>query len=241
MKNYLQETPILDFHQPVFNKLIKGRDWTERDLFAKIQAVYDFVQNEIVFGYNESDDSRASRILQDGYGQCNTKTSLAMALFRKLKIPCRFHGFMVDKSVQRGVVDGLLYQLAPQQIIHSWTEIHFKNRWINLEGFILDRPYLRSVQQRFQNIKGAFCGYGVAADNLHNPPVAWQGDHTYIQNRSIVQDLGIFDAPDDFYQQYGTNLTGVRRFLFQYLVRHLMNRNVGCIRASGKETIYTKI
>ncbi|MFZ5570515.1 MAG: transglutaminase-like domain-containing protein [Thermodesulfobacteriota bacterium] len=233
---YLQETGILDFHHPVFERLGDDRGWPGLDDFHKIQAVHGFVQNEIAFGYNESDDMRASAILKDGYGQCNTKTTLAMALFRKLGIPCRCHGFLVDKSVQRGVINGVLYRLAPRRIIHSWTEIHFQDRWINLEGFILDKGYLQCLQQRFQGIQGPFCGYGVAVNNLQNPPIIWQGEHTYIQHESIVADLGVFDSPDLFYRQHGANLAGMRRLLFKQVVRHMMNRNVRRIRESGKET-----
>ncbi|MBI5590092.1 MAG: transglutaminase domain-containing protein [Deltaproteobacteria bacterium] len=235
MMAYLRETEILDFNQPEFNRLSDGRGWMKLDPYNKIRVVYEFVQNEIAFGYNASDDIRASRIFRDGYGQCNTKTALSMALFRKLEIPCRFHGFMVDKSVQRGVISGVLYLLAPRRIIHSWTEVYFQDRWVNLEGFILDKSYLQSLQHRFQRIKGPFCGYGVAAKNLQNPQVDWQGDHTYIQNESIVLDLGVFDSPDDFYRQHGANLRGVRGLLFKYGVRRIMNRNVQRIRKSGKE------
>ncbi len=241
MMTYLQETGILDFSQPVFNRLSDSRGWKGLDPFNKIQAVYDFVQNEIAFGYNESDDIQASSILGDGYGQCNTKTSLSMALFRKLEIPCRFHGFKVDKSVQRGVINGLLYILAPKHIIHSWTEIYFQNRWINLEGLILDKSYLQNLQHRFQSFKGPFCGFGVAAENLQNPPIDWQGDHTYIQDQSIVLDLGLYDSPDVFYRQHGTNLRGIRRSMFKHVARHIMNRNVKRIRESGKEATCTKI
>ncbi len=39
--------------------------------------------------------------MKDGYGQCNTKGTLFMALFRSVDIPCRFHGFTIDKKLQK--------------------------------------------------------------------------------------------------------------------------------------------
>ena len=45
---------------------------------------------------------------------------------------------------------GIAYLLAPRSIIHSWVEIRYEARWINLEGFILDTPYLASLQRRLK-------------------------------------------------------------------------------------------
>ena len=43
------------------------------------------------------------KVLADGYGQCNTKGTLFMALLRACNIPCRVHGFTIDKKIaERG-------------------------------------------------------------------------------------------------------------------------------------------
>lgn len=99
----------------------------------------------------------ASRVLADGIGQCNTKGTLLMALLRAVGIPCRFHGFTIDKPLQKGAITGVAYRLAPQRIIHSWVEVLLDGRWLVLEGFILDAPYLASLQRRFPEAR-RFCG-----------------------------------------------------------------------------------
>jgi len=71
------------------------------------------VRDEIAVGYNESDDLIASRVLADGIGQCNTTGTLLMALLRAVGIPCRFHGFTIDKALQKGAITGFAYWLAP--------------------------------------------------------------------------------------------------------------------------------
>ena len=43
----------------------------------------------------------------------------------------------------------------------------------------------------------------------------------------------VFDTPDDFYDQHGANLSGLKQFAFKHLVRRLMNANIARIR-SGK-------
>ena len=148
----LQATAILDYDHPAVQDLISGRKWRELPTCERIGAAYEFVRDEIKFGYNKSDDLKASQVLQEGIGQCNTKANLLMALLRALGISCRLHGFTIDKNLQKGAVTGLFYLLSPRNIIHSWVEVFHERKWIILEGFILDKPYLsnsrRSSTQR---------------------------------------------------------------------------------------------
>ena len=230
MNPLLAATPLLDFHHPDIEALLARRGWHALPLRERIGAVYDFVRNEIPFGYNEGDELPASRVLADGLGQCNTKGVLLMALLRAVGVPCRFHGFTIHKALQKGAVTGLAYLLAPRSIVHSWVEVALDGRWLNLEGFILDDAYLGRLQQRFAGAR-AFCGYGAATPDLMNPGVQWCGRDTYIQKDGINHDFGVFDSPDAFFARHGSNLSGFRRWLFRHVVRHRMNRNVQRIRA----------
>lgn len=227
---YLKETELLDYKRPVLIKLVKERKWKNLTEFQRIGAIYDFVQNDIDFGYNESDEIPASKVLNDGYGQCNTKGTLLMALLRSVGIPCRFHGFTIDKQLQKGAITGLPYLLAPKNIIHSWVEIYYQEKWLNLEGFILDKNYLNKLQCTFPDITGSFCGYGVATTDFRNPQIEWKGADTYIQKEGITHDFGIFDDPDSFYKAHGSNLSGAKAILYKHIVRKLMNLNVSKIR-----------
>lgn len=229
---YLGMTRLLDFGDPALVELAHSRAWLGLAEFDRVGAIYDFVRKEIGFGYNDSDDIPASRVLADGYGQCNTKATLLMALLRLCRVRCRLHGFTINKRLQKGVLTGIAYALAPRHIIHSWVEVPLRGKWSNLEGFILDDDYLRAVQHRFAAVEGSFCGYAVATPDLKNPCVEWTGSDTYIQREGITRDFGVFDSPDDFYSRHGANLTGVRRFLFRHVVRNSMNRNVARIRGS---------
>jgi transglutaminase-like putative cysteine protease len=231
MHPLLAATPLLDIHHPEIESLVASRGWRNLSPYDRIGAVYDFVRNEIAFGYNEGDELPASRVLADGIGQCNTKSTLLMALLRAVGIPCRFHGFTIDKPLQKGAITGLAYWLAPQRIIHSWVEVSLEGRWIALEGFILDAPYLASLQRRFPQAR-RFCGFGAATPDLSAPGVEWRGQDTYIQKEGIADDFGVFDSPDAFYARHGSNLSGLKRWLYERVIRHAMNRNVARVRAS---------
>lgn len=225
-------TALLDFGSPSVQSLVTRRAWAELPEAARIGAVYDFVRDEIPFGYNDSDDIPASAVLADGFGQCNTKTTLLMALLRAAGVECRFHGATIDKALQRGVMVGPFYRFAPRSILHSWAEVHFDGRWVGLEGVILDREYLDGLRAVTGRTGGAFLGFGVGTEDLAHPPVAWCGTDTRIQATGVDHDFGVFDDPDAFYRVHGVNARGVKGWLYRTIMRPAMNARVRRIRAA---------
>ncbi len=91
--NYLRETKILDYSSEQIQLLVEGRGWKSSPEVKRVKAIYNFVKDEILFGYNVDDSVKASRVLKDGYGQCNTKGTLFMAFLRVCGIPCRITWF----------------------------------------------------------------------------------------------------------------------------------------------------
>ncbi|GAA5317058.1 MAG: transglutaminase-like domain-containing protein [Candidatus Pelagadaptatus aseana] len=231
--DYLKTTSMLDFEHPSIRALISEKGWQRLSKYDATGEIYKFVRDDILFGYNADDTITASQVLKDGYGQCNTKGTLLMALLRAVDIPTRFHGFTIYNELQKGAIPNYLFGFAPDRIIHSWVEVFLNERWINLEGYILDRPYLKKVQTAFSSQCTQFSGFGISTNSLQNPPIDWQGEDTYIQSEGIADDFGVYSQPDDFYQGYGSNLSGIKKWLFRYLLRHLMNLNVKRIRAKG--------
>lgn len=231
--DYLKETRILNYSDSLIQNLIDSRDWRSLDTIEKVKSIYNYVRDEILFGYNSSDSIRASQVLIDGYGQCNTKATLLMTLLRAVDVPNRIHGFTIDKALQKGAISGVWCRLAPKNILHSWVEVYVNRRWYYLEGVILDKKYLEKLQQKYSSTKKEFCGYGVYTDNFLNPPIDWNLNNTYIQEKGINQDFGLFDTPDDYYQAYMQELGRLKRFVFRKIVRKRMNKNVNRIRSKS--------
>ncbi len=230
MDCYLNETPMLDFSDESIQKLIESRKWRDLDEFYRLRAIYNYVRDEILFGYNTDDGIPASKVLHDGCGQCNTKGTLFMALLRSCGIPCRIHGFTIDKKLQKGAMTGLVYKSAPQDIFHSWVEVYFEGTWYELEAFILDRKYLSKLQARNGDCGGPFCGYGVAVADFRHPVIDFNRNNTYIQSEGITQDFGVYDSPDELLLEHHQQMSAVKAFLYRNIGRHLMNRNVRKIR-----------
>lgn len=229
-------TPLLDYRAPSIQTLIADRGWRDLPAFDQIGALHDFVRNEIRFGYNLSDLRAASLVLADGYGQCNTKSVLMMALLRALGLSCRMHGFTIAKALQRGVVPELVYPIVPNNIVHSWVEVWFDGRWVKLEGFILDDGVLSALQKQFPD-RNSLCAFGAGTDRLQKPEVTWTGADTYIQQKGINQDFGLFDSPDQFFAKHPQDLTGLRGVMFRQVLRHWMNVRVRRIRSGHRYSL----
>lgn len=215
MNRYIQETDMLDYSDIHIQRLIQDKDWLELSDFDRIKAIYNYVRDEILFGYNIDDSIPASKVLADGYGQCNTKGTLFMALLRACNIPCRVHGFTIDKKLQKGAMTGLVYRSAPKNVLHSWVEIFFEDIWYELEAFILDNSYFSKLQQAHIDCVGAFCGYGVAVKDFQHPVIDFDRNNTYIQSEGINQDFGIYDCPDDFLKEHRQEMSVIKAFAYR--------------------------
>lgn len=230
MEKYLKETTMLDYSNENIHQLIQSRKWNQLDTFDCLREIYNYIRDEILFGYNVDDSIKASKVLSDGFGQCNTKGTLFMALLRACDIPCRVHGFTIDKELQKGAMTGFVYKNAPQNVFHSWVEVYFEDKWYELEAFILDKLYLEKLQKINSNCTGAFCGYGVAVKDFRNPVIDFNRNNTYIQSEGINQDFGVYDCPDDLLKEHHQEMSPVKAFAYRNLGRHLMNHNVNRIR-----------
>lgn len=229
-KEYLEETKMLNYSDQQLKFLVSLKKWLDLDDFHKIKSIYEFVQNDILFGYNASDMLKATQVLNEGMGQCNTKATLLMALLRSVNIPCRLHAFNVTKDFQRGATSKLISLLAPKYILHTWVEVFYQDKWIALEGVITDKKYLEAIQKKFINQNGIFKKYAIATNDLKNTSIDWDGKDTFIQKEAIAYDYGVFSSPDVFFSTHSQHLSKLKNFIYVHLIRKIMTKNVCKIR-----------
>ena len=55
MEQYLRETSMLNFSATNIQQLIYDRQWGNMDSYNRIKQIYNFVRDEILFGYNVDD------------------------------------------------------------------------------------------------------------------------------------------------------------------------------------------
>ena len=123
-----------------------------------------------------------------------------------------------------------VYRNAPKSIFHSWVEINFENQWYELEAFILDKTYIKKLQEQNSECTGAFCGYGVAVKDFRNLIIEFDRNNTYIQSEGINQDFGVYDCPDELLKEHHQEISAFKAFAYRHIGRHLMNRNIRKIR-----------
>ncbi|MFP4287221.1 MAG: transglutaminase domain-containing protein [Candidatus Izemoplasmataceae bacterium] len=229
-KTYLEETNLVNFNHESIQNLIHSSNWNGFNTYDKIDAIHHFVRDEIEFGYNHKDAMKASDVLAKRYGQCNTKSILLMALLRAVNIPCKIEAFYVKSDFQMELFPKLIRPLAPKRFLHTRVLVDYKNQWIPLEGFILDKPYIKSIQQMHITHQGKFYGYAIATPDLFNLSIDWQGKETKIQKDAITENLGIFDDPDRLFDHLQQKLSIPKMIIYRYIIRHMLNRRVKKIR-----------
>ncbi len=228
---YLEPSHLVDHTHRDIVQLISSKGWdTIKTKAELIGEVYTFVRDEIAYGYTTSFSIPASQVLSKGYGNCITKSTLLMALLRAAGIPCRFHAMTIRKVIFRGLLPKLSYKLVPKHPHHAWIEILYNNRWLAMEGHIVDKPYLLKLQAKFPDYMGSFYGYGIAVLNFRNPDNRWNEDNTYVQNQAIEEDLGIFDTPDAFFAQYPESAAYTQSLRYQAVIRRRLNRSIMAVR-----------
>ncbi len=230
MEKYLKNTDMLNFYEQKIVNLINCQKWNELNEFDKIAKIYDYVQNNILLGYNKYDNLTTTQVLADGIGQCNTKATLLMALLRAVGVPCRLHGTMVTKVFQKSLMPQFMANLAPPLIVHTWVEVYYQGEWLSLEGVITDKAYIVGLQKLFPQHKGEFFDYAVAVKDFKNLQIDWNGTNTTIQQMAVIKDLGIFDTPDEFYSIYKQTYKGIKKFFYEYIGRKIMTNKVAKIR-----------
>ncbi|GGH14374.1 transglutaminase domain-containing protein [Paenibacillus segetis] len=230
MKSYLCETQLLDYKQSVIEDLIDSRQWRQIESSQElISEVYNFVRNEIKFGYNRGDALTASEILGDGLGQCNTKN----ILLRGVGVPCRIQGFTIDKTMQKGALTGVTYRLAPKKIIHAYTEVFYNQEWLALEGVIVDDQLLSQTKSHLSDQGDKLLGYGVSVKKSDGFNTCFYGKSTYIQFASVIDHLGTYNSPDELFQQYSNNRLKFKMWIFNTFMRRRINTNLQKIRDYG--------
>jgi len=52
MEQYLKATSLLDYNHPFIKNLIQEKEWHKLSDIGKVKQIYNFVRDEIQFGYN---------------------------------------------------------------------------------------------------------------------------------------------------------------------------------------------
>jgi len=123
LNEYLQPTDLVDFNTQIVKQ--KALELTENSVLEseKVKDIYHFVRDEIPYTFTHN-LQKASDVLKEGVGQCNTKTTLTIALLRAINIPARYHCGSISKNLFENTIPKWAYPLTPESIPgHCWAEV----------------------------------------------------------------------------------------------------------------------
>ncbi len=153
---------LADYDHPIVKDTAQRLTQSEVTCSLKLRRLFLFVRDEIRFAFPiEGDFVKASDTIQLGYGQCNTKATLFLALCKATGIPARIHFSLITKDIQKGFFTGLAYWLMPDEISHSWIEVEIDGRWTRIDTFINDLPLFEAAKIELER-RGWSVGYSVA-------------------------------------------------------------------------------
>lgn len=200
----LEPTPLLDYHEAtVVAFRNEALERAPKNTIAQLRALYTAI-TKLPLGYNRSDDIPASEVLRDGYGQCNTKTILLIALARSAGIPARLHAYNLTKEIQRGRHYAWLVFFMPSTTVFFWPEFFVGGKWVPLEKLVHEKTK-----------KWTSCPFDGARYSL-----------TPVLEETVVEDHGVFASPDEFFVDHLPTVYGWRRVGFWLIGRSLMNKKL---------------
>ncbi len=226
-----QIQPLADYQNPTVCEVAHTLTQNESEIAGKVLRIFNFVRDEIKFGFpREGDWVAASKTLQIKIGQCNTKSTLFLALCKALNIPARIHFSLIKREIQHGVFPAFLYIFLPKKLSHSWIEVEIDQQWIQIDGYIDDLIYFRSARNKLTK-SGWNIGFAIACEGAALSPDLNLKQKKFVQMCAVIEDHGVWDEPVEYYQSnlYKNRLGMMRQFLYRLLIP-LVNVRIEKIR-----------
>lgn len=229
----LSPTALVDSDHPDVAETAARITSGARDDVERAVRLHDFVRDEILFGWApEFDRYRASEVLRDRIGFCNTKSTLLAALLRASGVPARIH----CATIHRKILDGLIRPPQPY-VDHAYVEAWLEDRWLGFDSYNLDRPLHAAAMARCR-AEGRAAGYGVHARGT----ASWDGRSPAFSQ--FLDDGSVPDLSDEDFGCYvdldafkatgrGRNVANLpARLAIRFLTRSA-NRRVSALRGGG--------
>jgi hypothetical protein len=192
---YLAPTPMCDHNHPLIQECARSIVADGQTEQEKAALIFGYVRDTIRFGIAFS-QSKASQILQRGYGECVTKTNVQVALLRTVGIPARMRWVMAESKVLAGLIAPFMLRSMKAEASHFWAQCYLGDRWISCEGLFDEPLYCGMLRQGL-----------ITKEQI--PTIDWDGEHDLeILTPWITGDRGVVASADDAVRAYQNNDEG---------------------------------
>jgi hypothetical protein len=168
---------------------------TERE---KAIALHDYVREKVKFGFNKYFDATPpDYTLSFGYGHCNPKSRLMVAIFRAAGFESYQHFVVLPKEILKDAVPPSRFWMIPAELSHSYVEVEVEGTWCAIDSFIIDTPLLKGAQARLAQ-EGRSLGYGVRPDSVNT----WDGGSdafSQFEQGMMIEDHGRVDDLEAYF------------------------------------------
>lgn len=230
---YLEPTDLVDFNTQIVKQ--KAFELTQNSVSEceKVKNIYHFVRDEIPYTFTHN-LQKASDVLKEGVGQCNTKTTLTIALLRAINIPARYHCGSISKNLFENIIPKWAYPLTPELIPgHCWTEFFFNNKWTAIENVVDLKMYEGIQNKMIDEVQKESIGCGLSADKFQKE---WDGQTDILmQDGALVEDLGTFSNADEYLAKAERFLNPIKYWIKKNVVRNAMNKKLEELRTYEKK------
>ena len=225
---------LANYSHPVVKNTAERLTQNEVTTRGKIEKLFYYVRDEIKFGFlPEVDFLSASEIIKRKMGVCNNKGILFFSLCKSLDIPARMHFSIIKKEIQKGLFKGLAYRILPNNLSHSWIEVHVDGKWRNIDSYINDEDYYLAAKRELK-IRDWDTGFSVACSSGESSSAFNIDEEKFVQMDAVVEDQGIYDDPSDyFYSEKNVNhVSMLKFFIVEHIIFPRINRRISKLRKS---------
>lgn len=232
---------LADYEHPLVKQKAMEISGDQPDRKKQIGKIFYYVRDEILFGFPPAGDlTKASETISLKLGQCNTKSTLFLALCKAAGIPARIHFSLIDKKIQKGLFSGFAFLMLPEFLSHSWIEVQIDKHWMKIDSFINDLEFYSSGKAALRE-KGWDTGYSISCSKNASSASLNLEQEEFVQMDAVVADHGVWDDPIEYYNTefYKNRPNAVKLFLYAIIAPGI-NRKVAKMRRNCVTSICAK-
>ncbi len=100
----------------------------------KMERIFNYVRDEIIFGWVYPQSAPAEDILKLGMGVCMQKANLLVQMARAAGFKARFHFMYVHKTALEDFLPGFAYKKWEDPFPHTFPEVFINGKWVSMEA-----------------------------------------------------------------------------------------------------------
>jgi hypothetical protein len=233
MAQYLKPTKYITSNSPIIQN-VADKFKSIEDQTKRAVAIHDWVRDDIKFGFAPAFwDQTAEQVVKTGFGFCNTKSTLFVAVLRASGIPSR--------QVFVNILGDILYGInRPYPYVdHSYAEIYLNGKWIKTDSYIVDSVLFMKSRHKLE-LENRPLGYGIVRsgtmefDGLKDSFAQFNQDG--IVPALSTKYYGVFEDVGDFMEKCKDEVTtgGLFVKVIFRLLSWSFNANIEAIRHDSK-------